>query len=67
LDQGKNRHIRRMLAQLGIEVLRLVRISIGPVSLGELPKGTSRPLTERELQLLDIAMTRKSRSSSANR
>jgi len=45
LDKGKNRHIRRMLAALGIEVLRLVRVAIGPLPLGDLPKGKSRALT----------------------
>jgi len=57
LDEGKNRHIRRMLAALRIEVLRLVRVAIGPLILGELPKGTSRPLTEMEKHRLDAAMS----------
>jgi 23S rRNA pseudouridine2605 synthase len=56
LDEGKNRHIRRMLAQLGIDVLRLVRVAIGPLALGELPKGASRPLTEGDKRALDQAM-----------
>jgi 23S rRNA pseudouridine2605 synthase len=56
LNEGKNRHIRRMLAELGIEVLRLVRIAIGPLPLGQLPKGSVRPLTAEEKNALDQAM-----------
>jgi len=58
LDEGKNRQIRRLLAALGIDVLRLVRVAIGPLKLGELPKGTSRPLRVAEKASLDHAMTR---------
>jgi 23S rRNA pseudouridine2605 synthase len=56
LDEGKNRHIRRMLSQLGINVLRLLRVAIGPLVLGKLPKGASRPLTDEEKHALDRAM-----------
>jgi 23S rRNA pseudouridine2605 synthase len=56
LDEGKNRHIRRMLAQFGINVLRLVRVAIGPLVLGNLPKGASRPLTDGEKRGLDRAV-----------
>ena len=52
LDEGKNRHIRRLLDALGIEVLRLVRISIGPLALGTLVKGAWRHLTADEVRLL---------------
>jgi 23S rRNA pseudouridine2605 synthase len=56
LDEGKNRQIRRMLESLGVEVLRLIRVAIGPLPLGELAKGACRPLTQAEKQTLDVAM-----------
>jgi 23S rRNA pseudouridine2605 synthase len=56
LDEGKNRHIRRMLEALGVDVLRLLRIAIGPVALGELRKGVARPLTDEEKLALDRAL-----------
>lgn len=60
LDEGKNRQIRRMLAALGIEVLRLVRVAIGPLLLGTLKKGASRPLSVAEKNELDRALRGKS-------
>ena len=56
LDEGKNRHIRRMFEALGIEVLRLVRVAVGPIQLGELAKGQFRALTGREKAAMDHAM-----------
>jgi len=56
LDEGKNRQIRRIFDTLGIEVLRLIRVSIGPLQLGHLPKGAHRPLTHAELAALNLAM-----------
>lgn len=56
LDEGRNRHIRRMLAALDVEVLRLVRVAIGPLALGDLPKGHWRHLTRAEKAALDRAM-----------
>lgn len=56
LDEGKNRQIRRMLKSLDIEVLRLIRVAIGPLQLGTLAKGSSRPLTPDEKSALDDAM-----------
>lgn len=56
LDEGKNRQIRRMLDASGIEVLRLVRVAVGPLVLGELAKGDCRALTTDETLALDHAM-----------
>lgn len=55
LEEGRNRHIRRLLEAMDIKVLRLIRVAIGPVKLGELPKGHSRVLREDELQALAVA------------
>ncbi|HEU4669953.1 MAG TPA: pseudouridine synthase [Dyella sp.] len=52
LDEGRNRHIRRLLAAHEIGVLRLIRVAIGPLALGELPKGQWRHLTAEEVQAL---------------
>jgi len=56
LDEGKNRQIRRMFEALNVEVLRLVRVAIGPVILGDLKKGEARTLTGKEKQAMDRAM-----------
>jgi 23S rRNA pseudouridine2605 synthase len=58
LDEGKNRQIRRMLAAHGIEVLRLVRVAIGPLQLGKLAKGEYRPLSIPEKIALDHALAK---------
>lgn len=58
LDEGKNRQIRRMLAALEIDVLRLVRVAIGPLQLGKLTKGSYRALTAEEKRAIDKAMAR---------
>ena len=54
LEQGKNRHIRRMLEELDIEVLRLVRVAIGTLKLGDLPKGKTRELSKKEVKSLSM-------------
>lgn len=58
LDEGKNRHIRRMFETMGSEVLRLIRVAVGPLALGDLTKGAVRPLTPDEKLTLDRAMYR---------
>lgn len=52
LDEGRNRHIRRLLAAHGIGVLRLVRVAIGGLALGDLPKGQWRHLLAGEVDSL---------------
>ena len=58
LSEGKNREIRRMLARLHHKVMRLKRIAIGPVELGRLRSGKSRPLKAEELARLRRAADR---------
>jgi len=49
LIQGINRQIRRMCRDLGLTILRLVRVSQGPIRLGDVPRGKYRPLTSQEV------------------
>jgi 23S rRNA pseudouridine2605 synthase len=56
LDEGKNRQIRRLLEALQIRVLRLVRVSIGPLELGDLKKRSVRRLTAEEKKAIDRAL-----------
>lgn len=56
LDEGKNRQIRRMLDALGLKVLRLVRVAIGPLTLGDLAKGAHRTLRNEEKSAVDRAI-----------
>jgi len=53
LDEGRNRHIRRLLAALGFDVLRLIRVAIGSLALGALAKSQWRELTAEEVSKLD--------------
>jgi 23S rRNA pseudouridine2605 synthase len=59
LSEGKNREIRRMLAKLEHKVMRLKRIAIGPIPLGRLRSGKSRPLKGEDLERLRRAATRR--------
>ena len=52
LDEGRNRQIRRLLTSFDVSVLRLVRVAIGSLQLGELPKGGWRELTNQEMESL---------------
>lgn len=48
LTEGRNRQVRRMVAASGANVLRLVRVAIGGIMLGDLAKGATRDLTSEE-------------------
>ena len=53
LAEGRNRIVRRMCEHLGVAVERLVRVSHGPIKLGNLREGAWRPLAERERRALE--------------
>jgi 23S rRNA pseudouridine2605 synthase len=52
LDEGRNRQIRRLLEAFDVAVLRLVRVAIGSVELGDLQKGAWRELSAPEIDAL---------------
>lgn len=52
IQEGRNRQIRRMCEEVGLEVLRLKRTEIAGVKLGMLKRGSWRPLNEREMRRL---------------
>lgn len=52
IQEGRNRQIRRMCEEVGLEVLRLKRTEIAGVKLGMLPCGSWRPLNEKEMRRL---------------
>ncbi len=52
LNEGRNREIRRILARVGHKVLKLTRIAMGTLRLGDLPTGAYRRLTPQEIQSL---------------
>jgi 23S rRNA pseudouridine2605 synthase len=52
LDEGKNRQLRRIFSAAGVDVLRVVRIAIGPLVLGDLAKGAWRMLRPDEVERL---------------
>lgn len=54
IRQGKNRQVRRMCAQAGLEVKRLLRVREGTLTLGKLPSGKWRFLTPEELRALGL-------------
>jgi pseudouridine synthase len=53
ISQGRNRQIRRMIEAVGYDVIHLVRIGFGPLTLGDLKLGQFRPLTEEEVSAMN--------------
>jgi 23S rRNA pseudouridine2605 synthase len=52
ITEGRNRQVRRMIEAVGGKVLKLVRVAIGPIRIGDLPIGKWRNLTPREVRAL---------------
>ncbi len=52
IAEGRKREVRRLCKALGLVVERLVRTRFGPVKLGSLPSGKTRPLTAREGEII---------------
>ncbi len=52
ITEGRNRQVRRMVEALGAKVLKLVRIAIGPIRIGDLQMGRTRELTREEVRKL---------------
>jgi 23S rRNA pseudouridine2605 synthase len=50
LREGKNREIRKVMASLGLDVTRLIRIAYGPFQLGDLPRGAAAEVSRRILR-----------------
>jgi 23S rRNA pseudouridine2605 synthase len=67
LHGGRNRQIRRMCAAVGLDVLRLVRVAIGGLELGDLRAGQSRRLGAAELDAIGAGPGRSTGASAAGR
>lgn len=52
LHEGRNRQIRRMAAEVGLDIIRLIRVRIGALELGDLPTGAWRHLRATEVAAL---------------
>jgi 23S rRNA pseudouridine2457 synthase len=66
LREGRKRQLRHMTAAIGHPTLRLVRVAIGPIQLGDLPPGQWRELTQEELRALSAMLRWPRRQASTN-
>jgi 23S rRNA pseudouridine2605 synthase len=64
ITEGRNRQVRRMIEAIGSKVLKLVRLAIGPVRIGELPIGKWRRLSDAEIRALGGATPSSNTSAS---
>ncbi len=53
IEEGRYRQVRRMCEAVGHPVLKLTRVALGPLRLGDLPRGQWRPLSPQELRSLE--------------
>jgi multidrug efflux pump subunit AcrA (membrane-fusion protein) len=67
LTEGRNRQIRRMCELVGLRVMDLLRIRIGPLELGDLPEGRWRLLTAAERAAMIAASVSKPSGSASGR
>ncbi|HOM11567.1 MAG TPA: hypothetical protein PLV81_15605, partial [Spirochaetota bacterium] len=56
ITEGKKRQVRMMFSMLGYEVISLIRIKYGPITLGNLPVGKYRVLSKQEIEKLKSAV-----------
>ncbi len=59
LSEGKNREIRRICEQVGVNISKLKRVALGPLRLGNMKSGEYRELTSSELRALKNALSKK--------
>ena len=66
IAEGKKRQVRRMLEAVGHPVRNLRRVRVGPLSLGDLPMGEARELSEEEVEALRRAVGRQGTRGAAH-
>lgn len=63
IHEGKNRQLHRMFEALGYAIVRLHRLSVGPLDLAELQEGQFRPLTSEEIKTLRVLVQSKKKKT----